>query len=612
MYSTDSRFAAGSGGAAQVAISVLDKATGTAALQAGVTSTLSVTLTNSGTAVPLQAEQPASTLTLYLPDYVPTAAIGAMTIALDHWSFVAAPEQGALILSYAGPEAGVWLGELAFDITEVTVNADPADGTFQVNFTQMPGAPVQITTPLNLVSPPQPGNASLADLLQVSLDSQGSVFVSTALDPLANTLFLNVKNTGTDPLYTGSGSPAAAVITVGFTYGDTSGALAPADGQDRETPPLGSAWNITASIFVDQTEGGWRVLPASLQDSQPTFRLAPESGNLDLIGTGIHSNVTFAFADIISLTAIGHTQMTISFTGFLKDDTTAYDPLVLTLDITKQLAPPTRGLLSLFGTQSPVIPVTDQTTPIDIPLRWSMAEVNAVQVFTSFPGIAPMTRTYALPPATPQPLGYDTVTVRIPATTTGGLVTTTVQALDATGVFLNAMQYSSYLQLSVFVDPRDNVAYPIVLLNNKYWMAKNLAYNDVGATIYNGLTENLAEYGRLYAANSASVLTPPAGWHVPTVQDWQALIDSYPDPATAYSALTGSGAGRFAAVLGGEYIPAPNGGGQYSGLCLQGYYQAINGNEPSFVTFDSRSGKVVVGGTQAPETCLSVRYAKDL
>lgn len=611
MYRTDSRVTAAAGSAAQVAISVVDKATGKPALQAGVTSTLSVTLTNTGDGVPLQAGPPASALTLYLPEYVPAAAIGAMAIALDHWSCSASPDEGALILTYAGAQAGVWLGALAFDITGVTVDASPTDGTFQVNFSQMPGAPVQLTTPLPLVSAPKPGNASLADVLQVSLDSQGSVFVSTALDPLSNTVFLNVKNIGPQALYTGSGNPGGARITVGFTYGDTSGALAPADGHAPVTPPLGSAWNITAGIFVDQTEG-WRVLPASPQDSQPTWRMAPEGGNLNLFGTGGQSNVTFAFANIVSLTAIGHTQMTISFTGFLKDDSTAYDPLVMTLDIVKRLPPPTRGLISLFGTDSPVIPVVDQTAPIDIPLRWSMAEVNAVQIFTSFPGVAPLSRTYAAPPATPQPLAYDTATVRIPGTSTGGLVTTTVQAMDAQGGFLNALQYSSYLQLSVFVDPRDNAVYPVVLLSNKYWMAKNLAYNEAGARVYNDLNENLAEYGRLYTAGSGSVRTPPSGWHVPSAQDWEDLVESFADPAAAYTALTGTGEGQLAAVLGGQYVPAPNGGGQYSGLCLQGYYQAINGDTPTFATFDSTTGKVVVGGTQVTGTCLSVRYVKDL
>src|ERR1019366_3549949 len=54
-------------------------------------------------------------------------------------------------------------------------------------------------------APPKPGNLQLPDVLQVTLDSQGSVLrSSSSADPLSNTLYLTLKNVGATALATGS------------------------------------------------------------------------------------------------------------------------------------------------------------------------------------------------------------------------------------------------------------------------------------------------------------------------------------------------------------------------------------------------------------------------
>ncbi|RYD55866.1 MAG: hypothetical protein EOP60_05740 [Sphingomonadales bacterium] len=611
MYQTDPAASmAASSSAPQVSLAVVDAASGKPAIQTGVTTTLSVTLTNGGGALALVTAPKPSTLTIYLPEYISAAALAAMQIALTDWTFAAGAD--ALTLTYAGAETGEWIGNLAFQITGVLAQGAPTDGTFQVSFAGIQGTPKQITTPLPLIAQPQPGNASLADVLQVSLDSRGAVYVSgSAYDPLANTLFLNIKNIGSTPLYTGTVAPTGAEIAVSFTYGNTSGAIAPAESTKPTTPPLGSAWNIEGGIYVDQTMG-WRVSPARSDDPQPIWRLTPQPTNTNLIGVGANSNVTFDFSEIISMTAIGHTQMTLNFRGFKRTDGQAYDPLILLLDIVKQPPPANRGLLSFFGTETPIILVPDQKTPVDIPLRWSMAQVNQVQIFSSFPGVtsdfeglAPGSQVYAAAPATPLPLAADKATIRIPSTTQSSAVTLTIQARDGQGAYLNAMQYTCYLQMQVFVDPRDNQIYPIALINNKYWMTKNLNYADQNSFIYNNISSNAATYGRLYPSNSSSVLAPPAGWHVPSLDDWSALFASFGSPSAAYAALTATSARSFAAQLGGKYAAS-----QYNDLLVTGYYQ-IAGN-PTFASINSQSRTVAVAGSLPAGSAFSVRYVRDL
>ena len=622
MYSTDPvASAAAAEGTPQISITLVNPATGQSTLENGVAATLSVQLSNTGSAIALQS---GSALELYFPQTpydVDAAALQGMAITLENWTFSCDTTNMLLRLDYSGPAGGEWAGNLQFDITNVLVT-DPSlgsgtaeDGTFQVNFRRLPGAPAMLTTGLQLVAPPQPGNLSLADVLQVSLDSRGSVYVSTAVDPLANRLFLNIKNIGDTPLFTGPGTPSGAMISVSFVYGNTSGALAPAESTRPTTPPLGSAWNIVAGVYVDQTQG-WSVRPSDPADSQPKFRMVPQPGNTNLIGTGSAANVTFDFTDIVSLTAIGHTQMTVTFSGFQQSDSRLYDPLVVVMDIAKLTAPPVRGLLSLFSTDNPVIPVAAADTPVTIPLRWSMAEVNSIQLITSWPGMTPYQRVYAQPPATPAALGYDTTTVTIPSTTQSGPVTMTMQALDAQGGYLNALQYTCYLQMMVFVDPRDNQSYPITLLGGRYWMTKNLNYNEQGSLAYNDDPKNAATYGRLYTANSPSVVAPPAGWHVPSADDWNALIAAAGGAATAWQVLSGTGPGQFAAQLGGRYEPSST-SLQYQYLLVSGNYHLLGGQgNLTYTAFNSPASQtapstVFEAGGLKSGYALSIRYCRN-
>ncbi len=591
-----------------VSIDVMNEKAKQPLICVGITASLKVTLTNSGPAIPLRTGATPSTLSIFLPRYVTAAEVQAMHIALPSWTFAVAQGGGSLTLTYAGSDPGTWVGKLAFEITDVTVARQPTDGTFQVNSRHMPGAPSMLTQSLPLVKAAKPGNASLAEVLQVALDSRGTVYVSTALDPLANRLFMNVKNIGFEALYTGKGMPTGAQITVEFCYGATSGAIGPATPADRTDKPLGSAWNIVGGISEDQTEG-WRVTPAGNSDPVPLWRLSPIGTNQNLIGTGARSNVTFDFTNIVSLTSAGHTQMIVTFTGFRKDDTTIYDDMVIVLDVVKESPPSNRGLVDFFGTGGPVVPVATSTTAIDIPLRWAMASVNRIDLITNFPGLDIYSKTYAIPPATPPALDYDNYTLRIPATTESRPVFATLQARNAAGAYLNSLQYTVYLQMMVFVDTRDGRNYPIALIRNKFWMTENLTFDDPESVVYNDFKPNEAKYGRLYKTSSKSVLNPPAGWRVPSLEDWKELFDYFGGGKSAYTALTATGTGKFAATLGGRFAPS-NVESEFQDLAVVGYYHLAG--ESTWARFSLPDQTVYLTGAVPTGAMLSVRYVQNV
>lgn|SRR5215813_1650583 len=570
-----------------------------------VTATLNVTLQNlTGSALTLNSQSNPSQFEIFMPTFYTAAEVQAMSISFADWEFSYNPNDISLMLTFNGPDGTQWAdgGNITFSITNATSNASPTPDSIQVNPTNMgSNVPVQTSTPLTLSNPPQPGNADISDVLQVSMDNQGSAYVSQPGDPLPNSLFLNFKNTSVNDIYTGSsmwtGDPQ---VIVTFIYGLTSGALAPDD--DKGSPQEGSAWNIQAAISVSQNNA-WNVTNPSItgQSPYPTWILKPANTNLGIIGTGADANITFEFSQIISFTPPGNTQMVAQFTGFQKDDNTEYNDAVFVLNIAKQTPPPTRGLLNFFGT-NPLATVNSPTQPVEIPLRWAMFDVASVMMICSFPGIAPKTYTY------PNflPLAYDSDTLVIPGTSQSTAILITLQAFDGNGNYLNSMQFTVFITAQIFVDPRDGKVYPTILVNGTLWMAQNLDWNGPGSYAYNDDGSNEPQYGRLYTFAAAQQV--PVGWRLPSQSDWNNLISA--EGSQAYQALMAGGDSGFDAQLGGYR----DNNSSYSDLGIRGYYWTSSEQDPTdinYAQFSSVSQSVTTSNTYPPAFAVSVRYVQN-
>jgi len=74
-----------------------------------------------------------------------------------------------------------------------------------------------------------------------------------------------------------------------------------------------------------------------------------------------------------------------------------------------------------------------------------------------------------------------------------------------------------------FTDPRDGKTYKTVKIGEQVWFAENLNWEGAGVC-YNDDPDNGVKYGRLYTWNEALVAAPP-GWHLPTDDEWQKLVD---------------------------------------------------------------------------------------
>lgn len=565
----------------------------------GIETTLDITLTNStGGDITLCSGESPSTLEIYVPEFFTDAEVARMQINHADWNFRFDADRAVLVLNYSGGEKKVWAqySPLKFSILKALTTSSPTTGFLQVDFTGFTGnVPESAQTPLVLSTPPEPGNASLRKVLQISLDSQGSVFVSKQqgelTDPLQNTLFLNIKNTGAIPIYSGKDKwPGNPRVTVSFIYGRTSGALTFDD--DRNAPRVGSAWKIKAKVAINQT-GDWSSTNPSPTGSRPhpVWILEPSGNNKDIIGTGANANITFSFDSIVSFTPPGHTQMLIQFSGFAKDEKTLYDDEVFVLDVVKLTPPPTRGLVNFFS-ETPLVQVEKVGEPIEIPLRWAMFNVARVNLITSEPGIA----AESIPYPNPLSLAYDNRTVTIPGIKESKAVFCTLQAFNGLGGLLNSQQFTVFLQSNAFVDPRDNRVYPAILLDNKLWMTENLDYEDPSGSSPN---EN-KKFGQLYTAGADSVANPPdPHWRIPSQKDWESLFDKF----TPGELMDGGSSGLKATLSGYR-----DDKGQENRLFSQGFFRSSTGE--IYATLSNNSTSAIAS---FPATfSLAVRYVRDV
>lgn len=97
----------------------------------------------------------------------------------------------------------------------------------------------------------------------------------------------------------------------------------------------------------------------------------------------------------------------------------------------------------------------------------------------------------------------------------------------------------------------DGNTYQAKKIGTKYWMTENFKAQKTqtgqslqGVYTYDNNINNVAAYGRLYTWNAAVEATP-AGWHLPTKEEWDELINAQGGAGIAGGKLKETGTSRW-------------------------------------------------------------------
>lgn len=158
-------------------------------------------------------------------------------------------------------------------------------------------------------------------------------------------------------------------------------------------------------------------------------------------------------------------------------------------------------------------------------------------------------------------------------------------------------------RVRTMTDSRDEQLYPTIGSAGTIWLARNLDFTTPASWCRNDNHEECAEYGRLYSWEEAKTACP-AGWHLPTEDEWLAILDDTGDAKQSYTAAT---TGSFAITMGGSR--APN--GQYSDT--DGIYwtsSSCGSDSASVILFDQDSARVLPECRPVEGWGLSVRCTR--
>jgi uncharacterized protein (TIGR02145 family) len=168
-----------------------------------------------------------------------------------------------------------------------------------------------------------------------------------------------------------------------------------------------------------------------------------------------------------------------------------------------------------------------------------------------------------------------------------------------------------------FLDTRDGQFYKMVKIGEQVWMGENLNYAADGSKCYNNNPDSCAKYGRLYDYETAQNVVPD-GWHLPTSEEWEELIEFAFGKTIAGKRLksqngwgdeaaNGTDEYGFSALPGGAFLD----NGSFDGGGRDGSWWCVKGGVLGYVMGGNGNYVEGIGEEFGGNHFLSVRCIKD-
>lgn len=97
----------------------------------------------------------------------------------------------------------------------------------------------------------------------------------------------------------------------------------------------------------------------------------------------------------------------------------------------------------------------------------------------------------------------------------------------------------------------NETTFKTVTIGNQTWMTENYLAETPKSWYYNRDSLNNKKYGRLYMWSNA-MAARPRGWHLPSLQEWQQLINHFGGDSIAASKLLEGGESGLNLLFGGH------------------------------------------------------------
>ena len=150
-----------------------------------------------------------------------------------------------------------------------------------------------------------------------------------------------------------------------------------------------------------------------------------------------------------------------------------------------------------------------------------------------------------------------------------------------------------------------------VVVAGQVWMKKNVSVPVPNSFWYERDSVANKPYGRLYFFSSAMAACPK-GWHLPTDEEWQVLIDHFGGDSLAATALMEGGVSGLNLTLSG-YRSANSSNDLFGKKGEQGFYwtSTVKGEQTAYGRMLSKGSPVITDQFYRRANAFSVRYVKD-